>query len=377
MTSTSIFVPSSSSSLAVVTGGSQAFSAGTLVPALSSRATSASSASSALATAASPNTLTSTGPSTGAVVGIVAGALIGVIILSTFVGFCFRRNFRKKQEDDHIFDKDDFRRESVMLDDDFPSGSNNEMAEYSLPGQGRNDSSTPRPPSMIANHFAQQAMPSFAPGQIFQHQHAPPSPMGGFNGSYNQPGLDMYGGYPTSPGQQHQLDRGIFQQQQQQREQQLREQQQRFQPSPPPQLYANPNANPLNRSVSNTSNGTLKPTFPPGAGRVPSPIPMTYDERRMSLVAEEPVSRSGTPTFANVQQSYFSHGRNESAPGGGESGFGAARGLVGGRGELSVAGEGRAQRTLSVRNVDGRGPEAAKEGGRPSSIASDGYGGYA
>lgn len=268
----------------------------------------------------------------------------------------------------------------------------------SLPGGGGRG---PRPPSMILNHYqAQQMQPSYQPGQIFQH-----SPTFNGHSAYPQgnPGMDLYGGYPTSPTQQQSLDRGLFGVQD---------------PSPPPmaaqQRYSPPHLNPFAAQSINGSqlarNGSNVSAF--STSRPQPPVFYEADDRErreaegqsISHIAEAG-SRSGTPVNSNVQQSYFSHGHTESAssdtdpnhanrPFGKqnssftrlqpvETGYGQARGLTSPvltlPGERSPVGDAfdpntsRAQRTLSVRNGDGNG----RVDGKTDSVASDGYGGYA
>lgn len=268
----------------------------------------------------------------------------------------------------------------------------------SLPGAGR-----PRPPSMILNHYqAQQMQPSFQPGQIFQH-----SPTFNGHSPYPQgnPGMDLYGGYPTSPTQQQSLDRGLFGVQN---------------PSPPPmvaqQRYSPPHQNPFAALSVNGSqlarNGSTVSGFSAPRPQPPAFYEADDRERReaeglaLPHVAEErdAGSRPGTPVNSNVQQSYFSHGHTSSDPDPDpnhanrpfgkqnssftrtspvETGYGQARGLTSPvltlPGERSPVGDAfdpntsRAQRTLSVRNGDGNGRVA----GKTDSVVSDGYGGYA
>lgn len=326
----------------------------------------------------------SNGPSTGTVIGIVAGALVGAIVLATIIGFCVRKKFgKKKDQDDHIFDKDDFRRESVMLDDDEYSRNGN-MQEYNMSpmvsGLGRNPTlpngnGAPRAPSSLANHYNNQQMqPSFQPGEIFQHQFAPPA----------SPGMDLYGGYPVAPANQQRLDRELYQNEMYQNESNSQYQQH---PNPSFQQAG------LARNISNMSNyshGTAPALAPPQVRRMNS-RENNFEERRTSPIQERlpsptqerrpsptEQSRSGTPVNSNVQQSYFAHSHNESTSSSqptqanhlhamtthGEESFDrhpADQELLGGE-AFTVE---RAERKLSVRN------------NRPSSVASDGYGGYA
>lgn len=258
-------------------------------------------------------------------------------------------------------------------------------SDSSLPGLSRNGSG-PRPPTTLMNHYNhQQMMPSFQPGQVVppsQGGFAQPSFGGGYGGS--SPPMELYGGYPMAPGQQHQLDRGLYQ------------------PHPytvpslvhshsQPQLRQAPQYYPQQATLErNPSFGSAYDTselpLPPPAHSNSSSRSSHRDERPLSYVKEESeptYSRSGTPTNNNVQQSYFSHRHNESAssqrvrPGSEETsapsyetGF-AREGNLFGRPRTPVEGVDaeeekarRAQRTLSVRN----GGLDAEE---------DPYGGYA
>ncbi|KAL8279860.1 hypothetical protein RQP46_007710 [Phenoliferia psychrophenolica] len=372
------------------------------------------------------NSSTSDGPSVGTIVGIVAGVLVGVIVLATICGWLFRKKFGRKDEDeDSPFDRDDFRRQSMLIDDDqggYAGGHSPQMSEHSmnpaygnlgrqntvLPGLARNGTmQDPRPPSSIVNHFQrpqqqQQMAPSFSPGQIVPNAYGQPSPPrpvfnaapGGSYGGGN-PGMDLYGGYPLAAGQHQQLDRGIY--------------------GMPAQHLQHPNyaqqnqQQGLERNPSNASGYSQGP--PANDRRSPAPSHSPHDDRPLSLVHEEDgetYSRSGTPVDSNVQQSYFAHGHSDStssARGGplapnhrlsvgtnlpgyepfGKGGFGSSslspevienpfarqRSLTGET--WQDAKDNRAQRTLSVRN----GNEQHMHNGRPVSTAeSDAYGGY-
>ncbi|GAA5971598.1 hypothetical protein JCM3765_005999 [Sporobolomyces pararoseus] len=324
---------------------------------------SASSSSSGTASLASSTAGSSSGSSigTGGVIGIVAGAVVGVVFVAALVAFLFKK-YSRKNDDDQIspFDKDEFRRASVMLDDDdaYPESYHNgggaggmghspQMSEYSmsnvgvgavLPGLARGGTlNNPRPPTAIMNHYQhQQMMPSFQPGQVVPTAPSPPMQYGGggqqqaqfpnhsppLGGNYAP--MDPYGNYPQPPQPVQFADQtgglssaaaghwnGV---------------------APP----MNMNGGDLSRNNSQMSsysqysdNGSrqiVPPALRPGASSHGHP-----DERPLSLVHEddEPYSpshgnfsrqqqqqrtgspieylpeRSGTPTNSNVQQTFF------------------------------------------------------------------------
>ncbi|KAK4694536.1 hypothetical protein P7C70_g8715, partial [Phenoliferia sp. Uapishka_3] len=322
---------------------------------------SSSSSSSSASTLSQSNDSSSSGPSAGTVVGIVAGVLVGVIVLATFCGWLFRKKWGRRDEDeDSPFDRDDFRRQSVMLEDDqhtigpgggYSGGHSPQMSEHSmsqsasyanlgrnntvLPGLSRGGTmASPRPPSSIVNHFQrqqvqQQMMPSFSPGQVIpnaygQQQQGPAAPQPVFNGapySNNPGGMELYGGYPVAVPQQHQLDRGIYGMPPQQQYGYAPQQH-----SPPQQQYHSLTPGPpnLSRAVSNASaySSASAPSAQAAAGSISrgrSPGPNS-PERPLSLVHEEEergdaYSRSGTPVDSNVQQSYFAHHQHSDSNG--------------------------------------------------------------
>ncbi|GAA5934232.1 hypothetical protein JCM1841_004707 [Sporobolomyces salmonicolor] len=233
-----------STTVVVVSGVTQAVS------------TTGSSSSAALASSTSGSSGSSI--STGGVIGIVAGAVVGVVVVAAFIAFLLKKHWSRNGDDDQIspFDKDEFRRASVMLDDDdeayaqsFHSygaaagghpqhlgGHSPQMSEYSmremappaaamvgrsnasLPGLARGGTlNNPRPPTALINHYNhQQMMPSFQPGQVVPTSPSPPMMQyGNFSppppavaafGAPEQRPMDMYGGYPVAPAQQRQLD---------------------------------------------------------------------------------------------------------------------------------------------------------------------------
>ncbi|GAA5866784.1 hypothetical protein JCM8547_003563 [Rhodosporidiobolus lusitaniae] len=247
-----------------VTSTSTAASAFTTVVIVSgSSLTSTLSSSASLASSSSTSASSSSsdsGLSTGGVIGIVAGAVAGIVVLAAAGVWVFKKINRDRDDDDDDqvspFDRDDFKRQSVMLDDvDMNDGGyasprgggggmgfhSPQMSEHSLhslhgemgyvPGPmaagmlGRSNTvlsggsgggypgqsaqplpgvvrggtlHSPRPPTMIHNHYAHHAahqqqqqqaygaMPSFSPGQIVS---PPPAAYGGFP--------DAYGGAPS------------------------------------------------------------------------------------------------------------------------------------------------------------------------------------
>ncbi|GAA5877247.1 hypothetical protein JCM1840_003030 [Sporobolomyces johnsonii] len=221
------------------------------------QAVSTTSSSSSAALASSTSGSSGSGISTGGVIGIVAGAVVGVVVVAAFVAFLLKKSWSRNDDDDQIspFDKDEFRRASVMLDDDDEAyaqslhsygaaagghpqhmgGHSPQMSEYSmremappaaamvgrsntvLPGLARGGTlNSPRPPTALINHYNhQQMMPSFQPGQVvptspsppmMQYGNfSPPPPVAAFGAPEQRP-MDMYGGYPVAPAQQRQLD---------------------------------------------------------------------------------------------------------------------------------------------------------------------------
>ncbi|GAA6023582.1 hypothetical protein JCM10207_005722 [Rhodosporidiobolus poonsookiae] len=229
----------------------------TVVVVSGSSVTSTSSATSSLASSTSASSDGGSSISTGGVVGIVAGAIAGIVILAAAAVWLFKKVNRDSDDDDQVspFDKDEFRRASVMLDDVDDGYSHSlgsyrnaghgggagqggfhspQMSEHSLqdlsglgamglgrsgtmmsagsagggmhggalPGLARGGTlHSPRPPTMIQNHYAHQqaqqaqygVMPSFQPGQIVA---PPPAAYGaGAGGGYP----DVYGGAGPSP----------------------------------------------------------------------------------------------------------------------------------------------------------------------------------
>lgn len=310
------------------------------------------------------DTSSSSGLPTGAIVGSVAAALIGVILLGTFFGWWIRKWKRDKELSslvgDNLFDKGDFRRESVLLDDRHfiwhePAGGEQgeeyrsrefrpEMTEsQSMPGLGLaatlsaanlSQSDGPRPPSALANvrriqkQQQQQAQkrlaepiptsqsdPSFLPGQIFQH--SPSMVLTSEEAEANANALSTaQNDYQFAPQSESIRTRKASDE----------------------SIYSNES------SVNGGANGRFMI------------LAELYDERILSSLAEEEeksgnVNRSGTPVQSNVQQYRRSVHK--------------AGGLAGGHdispsdslgslyyddidGDLSVA----VDRNLSVRNTD-------------------------
>ncbi|GAA6042562.1 hypothetical protein JCM8097_003130 [Rhodosporidiobolus ruineniae] len=116
-TTTSTTTTSSSSSSSATTSAPSAFTTVVVVSGVSSSLTSTLSSSAALASSTSGSS--SGGIGTGGVVGIVIGAIAGIVVLATAAVWVFKYFNRERDDDDQIspFDKDDFRRQSVMLDD--------------------------------------------------------------------------------------------------------------------------------------------------------------------------------------------------------------------------------------------------------------------
>ncbi|GJN88890.1 hypothetical protein Rhopal_001861-T1 [Rhodotorula paludigena] len=368
----------------------------TVVVVSSSRSSSSSALPSATRASSSSD---ESGLQTGAVVGIVIAAVVGVLAVAGIVVWFFKKKWSRQDDDDQIspFDRDEFRRASVMLDDVdehysqgsyrgvAPGGGHHspQMSEYSmhdmsggaagglgrsntlmsagsggagggvLPGLMRgNTLLNPRPPTMIGAHYQHQqqygAMPSFQPGQVVPSMPPPaafpgghPGPMmdlygaTGGAGPYAAAGLSPYGA--MGPG-------GWASQ---------------------PQAGANLSRN--NSQASAYSQASDPGAFVPAALR-PGGSAHGHgahngypDERPLSLVqeADEPhspglypgagagagIERSGTPTNANVQQTFFEpvpaqHAREASLDAfGGRKGAAAAQASAGARAQRAEVGE--------------------------------------
>ncbi|GAA5826138.1 hypothetical protein JCM3770_004055 [Rhodotorula araucariae] len=331
----------------------------TVVIVSGSLSTSTSTSSSALASASNAPGGGSSGITTGGVVGIVAGAVVGIIAIVGIAVWFFKKKWQR-DDDDQVspFDREEFRRASVMLDDvdehyahslgsyrggpaPAPGGHSPQMSEYSmhdvsglgrsntlvsngsggggiLPGLARgNTLAAPRPPTMIGAHYTQYgAMPSFQPGQVVPSM--PPQAYAGMDlygatggaGPYAAAGLAPYGG--GGPG----LDRSLT--------------------SASAGAWRGGDLSRNNSQASAYSQASdavaayvpaaLRPGgsgHGHGAGAGAGGYP---DERPLSLVHEDdepysparaafphpanggppaPQSRSGTPTNANVQQTFF------------------------------------------------------------------------
>ncbi|BGP39494.1 hypothetical protein JCM10449v2_003444 [Rhodotorula kratochvilovae] len=331
----------------------------TVVIVSGSLSTSTSTSSSALASAskASDNGGGSS-IGTGGVIGIVAGAVVGIIAIVGVAVWFFKKKWQREDDDDQVspFDRDEFRRASVMLDDvdehyahsmgsyrggppPPPGGHSPQMSEYSmhdvsglgrsntllsngsggggggvLPGLARgNTLAAPRPPTMIGAHYTHQqqyAMPSFQPGQVVPSM--PPQAYGG---------IDLYGAtggagpYAAAAGLSPYgaagLDRSLT--------------------SASAGAWRGADLSRNNSQASAYSQvsdgphagGAYVPAAlrPGGSGHGHAGLGGGYpDERPLSLVHEDdepyspahgafpagaPQSRSGTPTNANVQQTFF------------------------------------------------------------------------
>ncbi|GAA5852201.1 hypothetical protein JCM3766R1_006817 [Sporobolomyces carnicolor] len=327
-----------------------------IVPGSATSGTSSGTASLASSTAGS-----SSGSSigTGGVIGIVAGAVVGVVFVAALIAFLFKK-YSRRNDDDQIspFDKDEFRRASVMLDDDdaYPESYHNgggqgmghspQMSEYSmsnvgvgvLPGLARGGTlNNPRPPTAIMNHYQhQQMMPSFQPGQVVPTAPSPPMQYGGQQfgnhspplggGNFGAP-MDPYA-YPQAPQPVQFADQNGG----------LSSAAAGHWNGVAPPLNSNGAGGDLSRANSQMSSYSqysdggsrqiVPPALRPGASSHGHP-----DERPLSLVHEddEPYSpshanfarqqqqqqrgatspieyipeRSGTPTNSNVQQTFF------------------------------------------------------------------------
>ncbi|TNY17893.1 hypothetical protein DMC30DRAFT_449337 [Rhodotorula diobovata] len=234
----------------------------TTIVIVSGSAASSSSSSSALPSAskAADNGGGSSSLGTGGVIGIVAGAVVGIIVIAGVAVWLFKKKFSRDDDDDQVspFDRDEFRRASVMLDDvdeahhyspHHSHGHSPQMSEYSmhelpngagivrsntllsngsggggvLPGLARGQTLVnPRPPTMIGNHYAHQQqhhhhqqqhqqqafMPSYAPGQVVPSMppqaYAAPGAAGGGHGPSlsNMTQMDLYGA-TGGPGPYH------------------------------------------------------------------------------------------------------------------------------------------------------------------------------
>lgn len=180
------------------------------------------------------------------------GGLAVLVIIASIVGYYLRKKSRARDEydEDSPFDKDDFRRSSMMLDDPSgPSGGgyDRDMQEYR--GDYSNGGSLSRGPTLrqlpLAHYPQQQhavVVPSFSPGQVVPIDHiyrspssrghmnnGPPSPTAQFgppspslatgfagpNFENQQSQVELYGGYPMPLSQRQQLEMGLYQPQRQ------------------------------------------------------------------------------------------------------------------------------------------------------------------
>lgn len=324
-------------------------------------------------------------------IGIVAGAVVGVVFVAALIAFLFKK-YSRKDDDDQIspFDKDEFRRASVMLDDDDQhyahslnsyrggggggmghqgQGHSPQMSEYSmsnvgvgaiLPGLARgNTLQSPRPPTQLMNHYQQQQMmPSFQPGQVV----LPNSPNSNNGNPYAQqfpnngsPPLGQYA--PMDPYANQQYN-GMLPQHPQPVHQQYAVDQSGLSAGQwnggggggmmgTPQNLSRANSQVSSYSQfsdsgsgqqhAQQSRSILPPALRSGGGGGPSSHGHP-DERPLSQVQEDDESfeyvqeRSGTPTNSNVQQTFF-----------GREGVSAERG------EWNE-GEEERRRRLSIRN---------------------------
>ncbi|GAA5915225.1 uncharacterized protein JCM6883_002366 [Sporobolomyces salmoneus] len=337
-------------------------SARTTVVVVAGSATSGTSSGTASLASSTSGSSSSSGVSTGGVIGIVAGAVVGVVFVAALIAFLFKK-FSRKNDDDQIspFDKDEFRRASVMLEDDdaYPESYHNngggggmghspQMSEYSmsnvgvgvLPGLARGGTmNNPRPPTGIMNHYQQQQqmMPSFQPGQVVPTSSGSP-PMSAYGNG--QPQFSSHS--PPLGGNYAPMDPYAYPQQPQ--PVQFADQTGglslaaagHWNGIAPPLNHGSPDLSRANSQMSSysqfSSDGAPRQIVPaalrPGASSQGHP-----DERPLSLVQEddEPYSpshanfshhqqqhqqrggspidyipeRSGTPTNSNVQQTFF------------------------------------------------------------------------
>ncbi|PWN42745.1 hypothetical protein IE81DRAFT_113602 [Ceraceosorus guamensis] len=159
----------------------------------------------------------SDGPGAGPIIGIVAGALAGVALLAAIIGFVVKK-VRSKEDpyESNPFDRDDFRRQSAMLPENFddedgaPSMSEHQHNNLAAAGYGaaaaaggmayagasqssHNASGGPRPPTMFERHMAgpgaqyafddATAPPVPQVGAVFNQGPAPSLPPMAFGGS--------------------------------------------------------------------------------------------------------------------------------------------------------------------------------------------------
>ncbi|GAA5820414.1 hypothetical protein JCM10212_003104 [Sporobolomyces blumeae] len=220
-TTTTSATPTTTSAEQTQTAFSTAASTTILI--VTGSAASSSSGTASLASSTAGSSSDSSLP-TGGIIGIVAGAVVGVVFVAALIAYLFKKYSRRDDEDQiSPFDKDEFRRASVMLDDDdayaqsmhsyrnvagggHVGGHSPQMSEYSmsnvgvgvLPGLARGGTlHNPRPPTAILNHYQhQQMMPSFQPGQVVPTSPSPPmlhQPYAGAGPFGPQPGpMDPY-----------------------------------------------------------------------------------------------------------------------------------------------------------------------------------------
>lgn len=250
--------------------------------------------------------------------------------------------------------------------DVYSGGHSPQMSEYSmrelnrsnttgsagvLPGLARGGTlQNPRPPTAIMNHYNhQQMMPSFQPGQVVPSAVGGAAPYNAFNNAApsSDNGMALYGGYPVPQHQQAQLDRvgGLYAPQHAPQQAHVNEWPAQGYPAGPnggwmpQQRSTSPMQSQqghLERGPSNASaysarsdgNGNGSAGMAPlpqaatrgspnmsregsseGHGRPLSAVREDYDDEHHGADLS---SRSGTPTNSNVQQTFFSHGREDS-----------------------------------------------------------------
>ncbi|UZJ56650.1 hypothetical protein CBS101457_005970 [Exobasidium rhododendri] len=330
---TSLSSSSSPSSSAILTTTASAASSTSLNPTTSVAFVTASASSTAnIAAASSTESSSSSGVGAGPIIGIVAGSLAGIAIIAVIVGFLFKKFSRKEDPyEADPFDRDDFRRQSAMLPENFDSedghpsmSEHNNLASNMSPfgdngymGAGvaaggmaavsaynaHNENGGPRPPSMFQRHIngrgAQYGTNEAGPqvGAIYDPNdltpHLPPMAFGGsdpysiagvgrnhqMDGNLNNPYAHLDRSMSTNAMQQNSLP--SHQQQQQQVPMEARN------------MYAE--MNPRDGSNEGNAQEQFRSTADYDAAD------NGYNTTGRPSTAE---GRSGTPDLPNVQQTY-------------------------------------------------------------------------
>ncbi|CAO1631669.1 unnamed protein product [Sympodiomycopsis kandeliae] len=280
-----------------------------------------------IASATATPSNTNDGPGAGPIIGIVAGALAGLVLVAAAVSYLVKWYSNKKSVDPYEanpFDRDEFRRQSVMIPEGFDSDDghpsitehhnygastyNDEMAMAnsatgaSLAGAAaagsvaasHNDSGRPRPPTMFARHADAHA-PSV--GAAFaQPPVVPQLPQMAFGGGDPYSLAGVAGGMHNVSNPYAHLDRG-------------NNYDQRFPAGHDDNRYKGfsyNNQGALERSGSDGSHGSGHGA-PMSPGYASQQMYDRHDQQSTYETSGRPGTsegRSGTPDIPNVQQTY-------------------------------------------------------------------------